>query len=199
MKRGRLLLLIGLLFLWGCEPKPTLDKLVKSMVVTTDYNGNANFGNYSTYTMVLDTISYFDNSDPNPADTIATASQSTEVHDITSRVKAKMDSVGYSLVSKKSAPDLWVYIYVNEVYSAYQSYSYNPYSYGYYGGSYYPTVSVSDQADLYIYILDLKHKVSGPYLWAADIGDLVSSPDQTSATVVRAINQAFKQSPYIKK
>ncbi len=195
MKRGFVIAIVSFLFFWACEPKPNNSDLVKKMVVTTDHNSSANFSNFSTYTMVLDTISYFDNSDPNPADTSAIGS---EVSDITNKVKNKMDSAGYSLVNKKLAPDLWVYIYINEVYSAYQSYSYNPYSYGYYG-SYYPTVSVTDQADLYVYIVDLKHQTSGPYLWACDIGDLVSSPDQTSGTVLRAIDQAFKQSPYIKK
>jgi len=194
MKKGFVIVIVSVLFLWACEPKPNGSDLVKKMVVSTDYNSSANFTSYSTYTMVLDTISYFDNSDPNPADTSAIGS---EIHDITNKVKNKMDSAGYSLVNEKLA-DLWVYIYVNQVYSAYQSYYYNPYSYGYYG-SYYPTVSVTDLADLYIYIVDLKHKTSGPYLWACDIGDLVSSQDQTSATILQAIDQAFKQSPYIKK
>jgi len=194
MKKYFVIVIIAFLF-WGCEPKPNPNDLVKKMVVSTDYNSSASFTNYSTYTMVLDTMSYFDNSDQNPADTSVIGSG---VHDITNKVKNKMDSAGYGLVSKKMTPDLRVYIYVKEVYSAYQSYSYNPYSYGYYG-SYYPTVTVTDQADLYVYILDLKHQSSGPYLWACDIGDLVSSPSQTTVPILQAIDQAFKQSPYIKK
>lgn len=180
---------------WSCEPKPNANELVKQMVVTTDFNSSADFSNYSTYTMVIDTMSYFDNSNPNPRDTTVIG---PGVQNITRKVKNKMDSVGYSLVSKKADPDLRVYIYVNEIYSAYQSYYYNPYSFGYYG-SYYPTVSITDQADLYIYVIDLKHKTSGPYIWACDIGDLVSSPTQTTAPILRGIDQAFKQSPYFKK
>jgi hypothetical protein len=139
-------------------------------------------------------MSYFDNSDPHGDTSVI----GPGVQSITRKVKGKLDSLGYSQVDKKMSPDLWVYIYVNEVYSAYQSYVYNPYSFGYYGANY-PTVSVTDQADLYIYVFDLKHKTSGPYLWACDIGDLVSSPDQTITPILRGINQAFKQSPYFKK
>ena len=194
MKRHFVVVAFALLC-WGCEPKPNSNDLVKRMVVSTDYNSAADFTGYATYTMVLDTMSYFDNSNPNPRDTSVIG---PGVHDITNKVKNKLDSAGYGLVNKKMSPDLWVYIYINEIYSAYQSYNYNPYSYGYYG-SYYPTVTVTDQADLYIYIVDLKHRNTEPYLWTCNIDDLVSSPRQTTAPILRAIDQAFKQSPYIKK
>jgi len=196
MKKSFVIVIVGSLFLWACEPKPNMNSLTKNMVVDTDYNPNAVFSKYSTYTMLIDTIGYYDNSDPNQADTLASGSFPA---DITTRVKSKMDSAGYKWVSKTSSPDLRVYIYVAINYSAYTSY--NPYAYGVYGGYYgggYST-TVTETGDLYIYIFDLTNKTSGHYLWACDIWDLISSPDPTDATILRSIDQAFKQSPYIKK
>src|SRR5258708_5962709 len=70
---------------------------------------------------------------------------------VTSLVRDKMDSLGYAKVNFNQSPDLKIYIVIVENYNVYQSYQYSPY--GYYGyGGYYPTVSVSDQADLYINI-----------------------------------------------
>lgn len=183
--------------LWSCQPKPNDGELLKNMVVSTDYNSTANFSNYATYWMSLDTISYFLNTDP--TDTIATG---TAVNNITNEVSGKLTTAGYSLVGKNASPDFWVHIYVVENYSSYQSYYYNPYSFGYYGGYYsaYPVVTVSDQSNLYIFLVDLKHKSSGKsYLWGCNIGDLASSPDPTTDTIIRAIDQAFVQSSYIKK
>jgi hypothetical protein len=181
---------------WRCEPKPNESDLLKNMVVTTDYNTTANFSNYSTYWMSLDTISYFLNTDP--TDTLA---YGADVSTITGEVSGKLSAAGYSLVGKNASPDFWVHVYVVENYSEFQSFYYNPYSYGYYGGYYggYNSVSVSDQSNLYIFLIDLKHKSSGKsYLWGCNIGDVASSPDQIN-TIIRAIDQAFTQSSYIKK
>jgi hypothetical protein len=182
---------------WSCQPKPNNSDLLKNMVVSTDYNGTANFSNYSTYWMSLDTISYFLNTAP--TDTISTGAA---VRTITNEVSGALTTAGYNLVGKSASPDFWVHIYIVENISTYQSYYYNPYSYGYYGGYYggYSTVSVSDQSNLYIFLVDLKHKSTGKsYLWGCNIGDLASSPDQTTGTIISAIDQAFKQSSYIKK
>src|SRR6185369_5055652 len=101
MKRHFVVVAFALLC-WGCEPKPNSNDLVKRMVVSTDYNSAADFTGYTTYTMVLDTMSYFDNSNPNPRDTSVIG---PGVHDITNKVKNKLDSAGYGLVNKKMSPD----------------------------------------------------------------------------------------------
>jgi hypothetical protein len=199
-KRSSLILIVGALFFWGCQPKPNSADLLKKMVVTTDFNSTANFGDYSKYWLSLDTISYFLNTDNDPTDTLAIGGAYAS---LATKVSSKMTDAGYTLTGKNSSPDLWVHIYVVENYSAQQSYYYNPYSYGYYGGyygGYSSTVSVSDQANLYIFIIDLKHKSSGKsYIWGCNIGDLISSPDQTLTPIFTAIDQAFAQSSYIKK
>lgn len=194
---------VGLLTIaaWSCQPKPNDADLLKNMVVTTDYNTTANFSNYSTYWMSLDTISYFLNTDTNLADTISTGAG---VSTIANAVSGKVTAAGYNLVGKSASPDFWVHIYVVENYSEYQSYYYNPYGYGYGGyyggyGGYGSTLSVSDQSNLFIFFVDLKHRSSGKsYMWGCNIGDVASSPDQINTTL-RAIDQAFQQSSYIKK
>ncbi len=204
-KRLGIMFLVALVgvSIWGCQPKPNSSDLVKNMVVTTDYNSTANFSNYATYYMSLDTISYFLNTNPNPADTLLTGAG---VSTVARKVSSQLTAAGYSLVSKNASPDFWAHIYIVENYSAYQSYYYNPYSYGYYGGyyggygGYSSSISVTDEANLYIFLIDLKHKSTGKsYLWGTNIGDLVSSLDTTTDTIIRAIDQAFKQSSYIKK
>lgn len=201
---------------WSCQPKPNAGDLVKNLVVTTNYDNTVDFTQYSSYYLPLDTLSYFNSSDNNPADTLAVDPSGTGyVGNITSRVNNNMSAAGYTRVGKKASPDLKVYVFIVENYNVYQTYNYYPYGYGYgygfgygygYGGygygSYYPSYSVSDQADLYIEVFDLKNKVNGKpkLIWACDIADLVSSPDQTATTIVlKSIDQAFKQSSYIKK
>ncbi|MBS1952515.1 MAG: DUF4136 domain-containing protein [Bacteroidetes bacterium] len=211
---------LGLLT-WGCQPKPNAGDLVKNMVVSTQYDPTVNFGLYHTYYLPNDTLSYFNSSDTNQADTLQCAQCSGSSSSlgpyasiITAELQTKLNAAGYTQsLSKKYNPDLKVYVFVVENYNVYQTYSYYPYGYGYgygfgygygYGGygygSYYPSYSVSDQANLYIEIFDLKNLYQGkPRLaWYCSIGDLVSSPDLGNLTVA-AIDRAFAQSSYIKK
>ncbi|HLZ16029.1 MAG TPA: DUF4136 domain-containing protein [Cyclobacteriaceae bacterium] len=206
MKSVLLILTGATLVLWGCQPKPSDAELLKNLVVFTDKSNNTtNYTQYSTYYLRPDTMNYYNSSDPNPADTLWLSSQSGDFVDyVTKTVNDSLTARGYSSVSRKSSPDLKVYIYEVENYSV--SYSYYPYSYGYgygyggygYGGGY-TTASVSDQADLYIQILDVKHLTSGKptLIWYCDIGDIASL--SSADTFIRALGQAFKQSPYLKK
>lgn len=198
------------LVFWGCEPKPSTSDLVKNMVVTTDYDNTVDFTKYTSYYLPVDTISYFNNSDPNPADTLQCTGCSGNnnggqyPHVITSEVINQMNLAGFTQVGKKQNPDLRVYVFIVETFNIYQSYNYNPYGYGYgYGFGYgygYPTYSETDQADLYLEIFDVKNLTNGKpkLVWYCDIGDLVSSPDLFGLTTT-AIDKAFKQSTYLKK
>jgi hypothetical protein len=200
------------LVLVGCQPKPNDGDLVKKLVVITDYNNAVNFSNYSTYMLSVDTLSYFNSSDSNPADTLVkdTPGSGQYIDVVTNKINDKMTAAGYSKVYKKQSPDLRVYIFIVENYNVYQSYSYYPYGYGYgygfgygYGyGSYYPSVSVSDEAKFYIEIFDLKNLSQGKpkLIWYCEIGDLVNSLNSFNPTLVTPyIDQGFTQSPYLKK
>jgi hypothetical protein len=121
--------------------------------------------------------------------------------------------VGYQYQPVEQNPDLGLNIYVVNDRSVYQSVSY-PYSYGYpgysyggyYGGYYgyynYPYVNtyVTNQAILVIDLGDRKNGTAGSprLLWEVNLGDLITSVDQTGK-VLEAIDQAFVQSPYLHK
>jgi hypothetical protein len=203
----------SILFCWGCEPKPNTSDLVKNMVVTTDYDNSVDFTKFTSYYLPIDTISYFNNSDSNAADTLQCAACSGNsrqlgdyAHLSTNEVINQMNLAGFTLVGKKQNPDLRVYIFIVENVNTYQSYYYNPYGYGFgygfgYGYGYgYPVYTQTDQADLYLEIFDVKHLTNGKptLVWYSDISDLVSSPDFSGLTV-KAIDQAFKQSSYLMK
>ena len=201
----------SILFWWACEPKPNANDLVKNMVVTTDYDKTTDFTRFTSYYLPVDTISYFTNSS-DQVDTLwcTTCTNNGQdpqyPHVVTSEIISQMNLAGFTQVGKKQNPDLRVYIFVVETVNINQSYNYNPYGYGGgygfgYGYGYgSPTYSVSDQADLYLEIFDVKHPTNGmpTLVWYCDIGDLVSSPDFSGLTT-KAIDQAFKQSSYLKK
>jgi hypothetical protein len=201
---------LSALFYWGCQPKPTTSDLVKNMVVTTDYNNTVDFTQYTNYYLPLDTISYFNNSNTVAADTLLCTACTgnnnggTYPQIITSEIKKQLDLAGFTKVEKKQNPDFRVYVFIVENINIYQSYNYYPYGYGFgygYGYGYgYPTISETDQGDLYIEIFDIKHLTNGKptLVWYCDIGDLISTPD-LSALTTTAIDQAFSQSTYIKK
>lgn len=208
------LLFVGLIsaaFLWSCEPKPSDADLVKKMVVVTNYNDTVQFSKRTTYYLALDTIKYFNPSSPYyPADTLQCTKCkgiNNSLYDypsaINDEINYKLSLAGFTHVTSMKNADLWVYVFIVENYSVAQSYAYNPYGYYGYGygyGSYYPTVSVSDQAYLLINIFDLKNNYQGNsnLIWLTRISDLVSAPSLYSQSIA-AIDQAFKQSPYIKK
>jgi Domain of unknown function (DUF4136) len=198
---------IGALLFMGCISQPELGELVQDMVVQTNYVPDIVYTDYGTYTMPLDTIGLISNASQ------ATAIVNTYSKLITAAVKKNMDATNRQRVDLNQAPDLGVNIYVvNDVsifqsvtypgYYGYPGYSYGGYGYrGYYGYPYVNTYATST-AILIIELADLKNvnpQTSQPQtIWIANIGDLVTSVDQ-DVKVVEAIDQAFKQSGYLKK
>src|SRR5882672_9933677 len=125
--KGYFVIVACVLFFGGCQPKPNDADLVKSMVVSTDYDKSANFSTYSSYYLPLDTISYFNNSDPVAADTLLCSACTgnnnggTYPSVITSELRTQMDLAGFTRVDKKQSPDLRVYVFIVENISLYQS------------------------------------------------------------------------------
>lgn len=186
---------IGLV-LWSCQPKPHTADLLKNLVVYTDYDPvSFSSHTYNTFYLRLDSINYYNY----PYDTLQTTTPNSGdfIDYVTRTVSDSLAGRGYTSVCRKCSPDLKVYIYEIEDYSV--SYSYYPYNYGYgyYGGGY--AASVSDQADLYIQILDLKHLTNNKptLIWYCDIGDVASLTE--ADPFIRALTQAFKQSSYLRK
>jgi hypothetical protein len=197
-----------LIFLMGsCFDKPSSGDLVKDMVVQTNFDNTVDFKIFSTYAMPLDTVGLVSNT----SDASAIINNYSKA--VVSAVKKNLDMQGYQRVELNENPDFGVNIFIVNDLSVFQSVVYPNYYYGYpgygygsyygYGGYYnYPYVNtqVYNQAILVIEFADLKSIQNGNarVVWTANIGDLITSVDQ-NVKVLEAINQAFVQSPYLRK
>jgi len=203
----RILLLIVIIAVFSCEDKPSTGDLVKDMVVQTNYDNTVAFNGYTKYAMPLDTIGLVSNA----SDASAIVNNYSKA--VTNAIKKNFDARGYQRVPLDQKPDFGVNVFVVNDLSVFQSVVYPNYYYGYpgygygsyygYGGYYgYPYVntSVYNQAILVIEFADLNSIQNGnaKVVWTANIGDLITSVDQTGK-VLEAIDQAFVQSPYLKK
>lgn len=204
--------LLILLFplLSGCGVEPDLNDLTQNMLVQTSFLDNIDFSNYTSFAIPPDTLGYVSNASQ---DTLVVGRYAA---DVVSKISFRMAKAGYVLTDKKNEPDLGVSAYVLDNQGFYQTVSYPNYMFGYpgygysgfynygFGGFYgYPLVqNFSYQTGtLVIEIIDLKNLTPDKkyqVVWVAKIGDLYNSPDPSSK-VLEAVDQAFDQSPYLKK
>ncbi|MEX1239590.1 MAG: DUF4136 domain-containing protein [Cyclobacteriaceae bacterium] len=196
--------------LWGCQTEPDSAELIDQMVVSTNYDPEADFTAYTTYAIPTDTIGFVSN---NSEDTIITYPESRYPRHVLGIINANMEARGYTWVARNANPDIGVNVMVvNDfnvfqeiVYPNYYGYPGNYYS-GYYGyGSYYSYPYVNTYAYntgvLIIELVDLKNKTPDnkvKVVWDAYLGDVYSTIDRNAQTE-EAIDQAFIQSPYIGK
>jgi hypothetical protein len=199
------------LLVLACEPKPDALKLLDQLVVATNYDTQADFASYTTYSIPTDTIGFYSNASN---DTIIVQKKSDFPRPVLETIQANLDTRGYSKVARTENPDLGVNVAViNDFnifqqvvypggYGGYGAGYYYPYYYGY--GSYYsPYVNTytSNTGVLVIEIIDLKNKTSDnkvKAIWTANMGDVYSTLDLLKQAT-DGINQAFVQSPYIDK
>lgn len=189
-----------LILVWGCQPSPKLEELVQDMVVQTDYEETTNFGSYSTFTLPLDTLGLISN---NYADTLILNDFAKEA---TAKIKANMNSAGFTYVESNQDPDLGITAFIVNDFSVFQSISYPNYYGGYYSpyyGYYYPIVNTytSNSGILIIQLTDLRKKnIQNQFqvVWAAYIGDIISSVNAYQKAL-EGIDQAYVQSPFLKK
>ena len=203
--------LIGsiLLLFWSCQPEADTLRLLDDLVVSTNYDTDANFAGYSTYSISTDTIGFVSNKSPN--DTIIIQSDSNYPRPVLQKVEANLNSLGYTRVASDQNPDWRINVYVVNDYNLFQQVVYpdyyypSYYGYGYGYGSYYgyPYVNTyaSNTGSLVVEILDLKNitpdkKVKA--IWNAYMGDVYSTIDLIKQSE-EAIDQAFVQSPYLSK
>ena len=195
----------------GCQQEPDSKELYNELVVSTNYDPEANFGAYSTYAIPTDTIGLITNVETN--DTLITAQDGSSFpRPVLSAIRSAMEARGYTRVAHNENPDLGVNVVVVNDFNVFQQvvyanpYAYNNYYSGYYGYNswyYYPYVNtyVSNTGVLIIELVDLKNKTPDNkvrVIWDAYLGDVYSTIkliDQTTA----GIDQAFLQSPYIGK
>jgi hypothetical protein len=192
----------------GCNTEPDPNRLSDELVVSTNYDPEANFNNYDTYALAVDTIGFVSNSS---SDTIITANDSNFPRPVLQAVKNNLDKVGLTPVDKTADPDLGVNVIVINDFNVFQQVVYpDPYYYGggyysnyygYGGAYYYPYIDTYsyNTAVLVIELVDLKNRNQNNQVrvvWNAYMGDLVSTFQLVPQTEA-AIDQAFKQSPYL--
>ncbi|MGC1244386.1 MAG: DUF4136 domain-containing protein [Chryseosolibacter sp.] len=195
---------------WSCQTEPDSAELIDQMVVSTNYDPDADFSAYTTYAIPTDTIGFVSN---NSEDTIITSPESTYPRHVLNHIKANLDARGYTKVRRNENPDLGINVMVVNDFNVFQEVVYpNSYGYpgnyysGYYGyGSYYYYPYVNTYAYntgvLIIEVVDLKNRNQQnqvKVVWDAYLGDVYSTIDRNTQTE-DAIEQAFIQSPYIGK
>jgi Domain of unknown function (DUF4136) len=207
------IILVGMLCLFAaCEPEPDDLKLLDEFVVSTNFDEAGDFANYQNFSLPVDTIGFISN---NTTDTILTASQSSLVKPILTKINQNMTSRGYTRVEKTDNPDLRINVFIVNNIDFFQQVvypgNYYPYSgyggYGYgYGSSYYynyPYVQTyeSNTGALVIEIIDMVNRTVDnkvKVIWTAYMGDIINAVDREKQSV-EAIDQAFIQSSYIQK
>src|SRR5690606_29599634 len=202
------------LFLAGCQTEPDAAKLIDQLVVSTNFDPEAEFATYTTYAIPTDTIGFISN---RSSDTIITSPESTFPRHVLNAVKQNLDARGYVRVAATEDPDVGINVLVVNDFNIFQDIVYPGYGYpgygypghyypGYWGyGSYYYYPYVNTYAYntgvLIIEMIDLKNRTPDnqvKVVWDAYMGDVYSTIDR-AAQSLEAIDQAFLQSPYLDK
>lgn len=190
-----------------------MDKLDNDFVVFTNYDKNTNFGVFSTY-YVPDSVLLISSSAKAEYWTDANADQ------IVNTFVAQMSARGYQRIDNKAEADLGLQISYVESTNYFYDYNSSPYWWWGYPGYWYPGYWGTGWGDWYypypvIYsysvgsllteMVDLTNtptpgaKEKLPVVWTAYMSGLLSGNSQFNMQLtVRAIEQAFAQSSYIK-
>jgi hypothetical protein len=188
----------------GCQPEPDNLKLLDDLVVETNYDTEADFSEYGTYSLSLDTVGFISNQ---YSDTILFFQKHGELpRAITSQINSNMSQRGLTRVPRNAEPDLGVIAFiVNEIdvfqQVVYPGYYYPSNYYNYYSYYAYPYVqtTTSNTGALVIELVDLKNKTPDnkvKVVWSGYMADIVSTVDREQQAK-DGIDQAFIQSPYI--
>src|SRR4051812_10658076 len=201
-----LLLLAGVISLFGCRKTPDTSQLTNNFIVGTNRDSKADFGSYKKY-HIPDTVAYISNTVG--ADSIITGVAAAA---LVNAVKTNMTERGYTFVARNANPELGLkltalkQVNVGVVYPpgwwggywGYPGYCY----WGCYPPYYpYPVAYSYNIGDLILEMIDLKNSGTNHNLtriWIMQAGGVLSSTSQTNLDLsVNAINQGFTQSPYI--
>ncbi len=195
-KIAMLFLGLGLVFTLACSKyPPDTERLLEDMAVITQYDVNADFNQYKTFSMPTSIIKITNSDTTNISNSKAQAALN--------QVSKDMQSRGFVLAVSPQKPDLGVGVvyYENTIVTSYyygDYWGYPYYGYGYYY-PYYPTYYTSYTAGFAnIELLDLKNETNNTiYLrWNAGIRGLLTG-DHTIADITGAIDQAFTQTPQL--
>lgn len=212
MKQVFPMLFAAVLLLAACEKTPDTGKLDDDYLVYTDYDAETDFAKFTTF-YVPDSVLIIDNSSNKPKFLYGTPASELI---IANYVKG-MEQAGYVRTFDKANADLGMQVsYVEETYR-FRYYNNYPWWYGYpwywsfgywgnWGGWYWPysiTYSYSTGSVLGELVdLTLPESTSKQLrvVWSSYISGLLNNDGTLNTTEVKqAIEQAFSQSPYLKK
>jgi hypothetical protein len=208
MKKYIVLLLLAVIIV-ACHPEPDNKLLIDDFVVATNHEPNTNFGSYITYAIPTDTIGFVSETSN---DTIIVAGESSYPRLVLNAINNNLQTRGYSRVAKNQNPDIGINVLVVNDYNVFQQVVYPSGGYGYPGSYYsgyygynswyyYPYINTYayNTGILIVEMVDLKNRTPDnkvKVVWDAYMGDVYSTLDLQQQTL-KAIDQAFTQSPYI--
>ena len=196
----------------SCQKDPDMSKLDDNFMVYTDYDKKENFSEFSTY-YIPDSILLISDSKE------AKYWKDDNALNIIDTYVKNMDERGYTRVEEKEDADLGIQVsYVEDSYYFtgysnpywwwdYPGYWYPGYWGGYWGGGWYYPYSVvysynvgSMLAELVNLSAPTGQKEKLPVLWSAYMTGLLSGSNRFNTQLaITAVNQAYVQSPYLKK
>jgi hypothetical protein len=190
----------------GCSPDSELSSVEAADTVVTLFSDQADFPNAFTFTMA-DTVMHLVGE--GGTDDI------TRIYDdlILSRVRDDMLAQGWTEIASPDSthrPDVALNVGVTT--SDYVAYSYWPPYWGYYPGwgypgygwgwGYYPAYTYTTGSVL-MAMLDLRNPNAEtqtlPVMWFGAVNGIASTTASNQSRIVNGIDQAFEQSPYLRK
>ena len=201
------------LLLASCQKDPDMSKLSDDFVVFTDYNKDANFNSFTAF-YVPDSVMVIGTNEKPEFWTGADAQP------IVSTLVKAMEARGYTRTTDKSVAELGLQVsfvknvnyFTNYYDNSYWWWGYPGYRWwsNYWGGWNgwyypYPVVYSYSVGSLLVEMVDLQTPIPAadaklPVLWTAYMTGLLSGSDKVHNQLsMRAIEQAFVQSPYIVK
>lgn len=204
------------LLLASCQKDPDMSKLSDDFVVFTDYNKDAKFDSFNTF-YIPDSVMVIGNSENPEFWTVA------EAGDIVTTLVNSMEGRGYARSTDKVDADLGLQVSFVKNVNYFTNYNDNSYWwwgypgyrwwYNYWGNNIwngwdypYTVVYSYSVGSLLVELVNLKTPLPKivdaklPVLWTAYMTGLLSGSDKVNIQLsTRAIEQAFVQSPYIKK
>ena len=207
MKKHSIVLLLAVcaMFMAACQKDPDIDRLDNSYLVYTNYDSGTNFSSFNTF-YVIDSILIIDNSEK------ATYWNNANSQKIVDAFTAKLALAGYEEVENETLADIVLQLsYVNTTYY-FNVYNPGPWWNSYPGywnwggwGWYYPysfTYSYSTGSIIGELVdtnapTPLNDKLT--VVWNTYICGLLNGNNLSLTRTMDAIEQAFEQSPYLKR
>jgi hypothetical protein len=196
----------------ACAAPPPDSDTIDDSIVITKHAPDVDFGSYQTYWLRPEIFEYNDVGDPEPID-------ENVAEPLLEATRKNLESRGYTEASGADVADLGVQVmYTDQITSTYYCYYWwDPYYWGYPGWGYYPYYGGCDTtmwksnmlATVIVDLVVARENDPGigqggegggpsvtdlPGLWASG----VYGAGLTSAEARDGINQAFKQSPYLR-